>query len=173
MRGLLVPFAVLAFALPGVASADGGCPAKATPDVLTAFGEPAATLKGGQVIYQPAGVTMLGMPVSYVVVTKGAGDAVQEIDYRFAGLTRKYGQHFPQPVLQAFDKAYDGATCADGKVTSCGIGLDGKATGDLTAAQINEAYIDLPAKADGALAMVKADFSSQTEGPVFLTCQYN
>lgn len=173
MRGLLIPFAALAVALPGAAWADGGCPAKASVDVLTAFGTPAATLKGGQVIYQPTGVVMLGMPVSYVVVTKGTGDAVQEIDYRFAGLTRKYGQHFPMPVLQAFDKAYDGATCSEGRATSCSFGLDAKMAGDLNGAQINEAYIDLPAKADGALAMVKADFSSQTQGPVFLTCEYN
>jgi hypothetical protein len=51
--------------------------------------------------------------------------------------------------------------------------MDAKLPGDLTGAQINEAYIDLPAKADGALATVKADFSSQTQGPVFLTCEYN
>jgi hypothetical protein len=87
---------------------------------------------------------------------------------------RKYGQRFPVNVLQAFDKTYSGASCASGKVTSCGTAFDGKATGDLAAAQINEAYVDVPAKAQGAgVAMVKADFSSQTQGPVFLVCQYN
>jgi len=173
MRGLLIPFAALAVTVPGVAWADGGCPVKAAPEVLTALGTPAATLKSGQVIYQPTGVTMLGMPVSYVVVTKGAGDAVQEIDYRFAGLTRKYGQRFPLPVLQAFDKTFSGATCSEGRATACSINIGGKAAGELSDAQINEAYIDLPAKVDGALAMVKADFSSQSQGPVFLACEYN
>jgi hypothetical protein len=173
MRNLLLSVAALAAMTPNAAWADGGCPPKATPELLTALGEPAATIPGGQTIYQPSGVAMLGMPVSYVVVTKGSGDAVQEVDYRFAGVTRKYGDRFPQPVLQAFDKSYS-TTCGAGKVTSCAAGFDAKAAGDLAAAEINEAYIDLPAKPQGgALAMVKADFASQNQGPVFLVCQYN
>ena len=174
MRVLLVPFAALVMTVPTVAWADGGCPDKATPEVLTALGEPMATLAGDQAIYQPASATIMGMPVSYVLVTKSSEGSVQEIDYRFAGVTRKYGQRFPANVLQAFDKTYAGASCSSGNVTSCGTGFDSKAAGDLSAAEINEAYVDLPAKAQGAgVAMVKADFSSQSQGPVFLVCQYN
>ena len=175
MRDFLLPVAAVALLMPGVALADDSCPKSLTPDVMTALGEPAATLKGGQVIYQPASATMLGMPVSYVVVTKGSGDVVEEIDYRFAGVMRKYGQRYPDAVLQAFDKAFS-ADCANGKVTSCGVGFtakDGKA-GDLVAAQVTEAEIDLPAKVEGAaLTQVKADYASQTQGPVFLVCLYN
>lgn len=174
MRDLLLSAAALAALAPTAAWADDACPATVTPEIVTALGEATGTIPGGQSIYQPASATMLGMPVSYVVVSKGPGDAVQEIDYRFAGVTRKYGDRFPQPVLQAFDKAYSGATCSSGRVTSCGIGFDSKAAGALSAAAINEAYIDLPAKAEGAaLTMVKADFASQSHGPVFLVCQYN
>jgi hypothetical protein len=174
MRILLIPFAALAVALPATAWADDGCPTKATPELLTALGEPTATLSGGQTVYQPSGTMMMGMLISYVVVTKSSSGAVQEIDYRFAGLMRKYGQRFPVNVLQAFDKTYSGASCASGKVTSCGTAFDSKASGDLLSAEINEAYIEVPAKAEGAgVAMVKADYSSQTQGPVFLVCQYN
>ena len=170
---ILLPLAAMAVTLPAAAQADDGCPSKATPELLTALGEPAVTLSGGQVIYQPANATILGKPVSYVVVTKGSGGGVDEIDYRVAGLTRKYGQRFPVDVLQAFDKTYNG-TCATTKVTACGAAFDSKAAGDLSAAQVNEAYIDLPSKGQGAaLSMVKADFASPSQGPVFLVCQYN
>jgi hypothetical protein len=173
VRSILLSAAAMTAMTATAAWADGGCPPKAAPELLTALGEPAATIPGGQAIYQPPGVAMLGMPVSYVVVTKSSDGAVQEIDYRFAGVTRKYGDRFPQPVLLAFDKSYS-TSCGGGKVTSCGAGFDAKAVGDLSAAEINEAYIDLPAKPEGAaLAMVKADFASQNQGPVFLVCQYN
>jgi len=175
MRDFLLPLAAVALVTPGAALADDSCPKSITPDLMTAMGEPGATLKGGQTIYQPASATMLGMPVSYVVVMKGPGDVVEEIDYRFAGVMRKYSQHYPDNVLQAFDKAYS-ADCAGGKVSSCGVGFDAKneKVGDLAAAQVSEAEIDLPSKIEGpALTMVKADYASQTQGPVFLTCQYN
>jgi hypothetical protein len=145
MRSFLIPFAALAMALPTAAWADDGCPTKATPDLLTALGEPTATLSGGQAVYQPSGATMMGMPVSYVVVSKASGGGIQEIDYRFAGLMRKYGQRFPADVLQAFDQTYTGTSCASGKVTSCGTAFDAKATGDLLSAEINEGYIVVPA----------------------------
>lgn len=176
MRDFLLPIAALAATVPGAAWADDGCPQKAGPDLITALGAPAATLTATQAIYQPAGATMLGLPVSYVVVTKGSGGAIEEIDYRFDGIMRKYSERVPQNVLRAFDKTYADAGCASGRVSSCSIAFQSNSpkAGDLAAAEITDPAIDVPAKAEGtALTLVKADYAREDQGPVFLVCLYD
>lgn len=179
MRSLLLSLTALAVAAPGAAWAADGCPDKITPAVVTALGDPAATLPGGQAIYQPAGATVLGMPVGYVVVTKASGkDVIEEIDYRFSGVMRKFTEHYPKPVLEAFDKTYSGASCASGRSTACAVAFqtDGKAStvGRLSAVEVGDPGLDVPANAQAAiLSTVKADYASSDSGPVFLVCLYD
>jgi hypothetical protein len=176
MRDLLLSVAALAIVLPGMArAADGACPDKGTPDVLTAFGPQAATLGADRSVYQPTGVTALGMPVSYVVVTKGSSGSIDEIDYRFDGVVRKYSEHYPRTVLQAFDKVYSDAGCAAGKVTTCAVVYDlkGAPPNQLASARITDPGFEVPGKTEaGVLATIKADYAREDSGPVFLACLY-
>jgi hypothetical protein len=176
MRRYLLSLAALPLLLPATVWAADDCPNKATPEVLAGLGEPAGTLDASQTVYRPSGLTMLGLPVSYVVVSKVSGkDDVEEIDYRFDGVMRKYSERYPKAVLQAFDKAYSGASCSSGRVTSCSIAFDNKSPGpgQLSGVAIGEGSVSAPDKAEGeALAAVKADFASDDAGPVFLVCLY-
>jgi hypothetical protein len=174
MRDLLLPVVAFAALAPGIAHAADGCPEKASADVVTAFGQPVATLGTDQSIYQPTGVTVLGMPVSYVVVTKTSAGAVGEIDYRFEGVIRKYSERYPSSVLQAFDKSYD-AGCASGRVTSCSIVYDtkGASPDQLISARITDPGLDVPKNSDAALLQtIKAEYSKPDSGPVVLACMY-
>ncbi len=177
MRDLLLAFAVLAVASPTAAAAAGACPEKATADVVTALGEPAATLSDSQAIYQPAGAAVLGMPVGYVLVVKGAAGAIQEIDYRLQGVTRSYSQPYPKAVLQAFDKAYPGVGCSTGRVTACAQVYDTRKApaGALEDARISDPGLDdVQAKAGApVLQTIKADYANPDSGPVFLMCLYD
>jgi len=175
MRGLTLTFAIFAVTMPGYAWADGDCPEHASTDVLTAMGQPAADLGHGTSVYVPAGATAMGLPVSYVVVMKGSGGAVEEIDYRLQGVMRKFSDHYPKPVLEAFDKAYPGVGCAGGRVTSCGATFDLKAgaTDALGSARIGDPGLDVPAKTDAdVLKSIKTDYAQSDSGPVFLVCSY-
>lgn len=175
MRDLLLPFAALAVAFPAVAAAADGCPKQAAADVVTALGDSAATLGGDQTVYQPTGVTVMELPVSYVVVTKGAGGSIEEIDYRLQGIMRNYNEHYPKAVLEAFDKAYPGVGCSTGRVTACAMAYDlkgapGKALAD---ARIGDPGFDVPAAGQGAvLGTIKTEYAHQDSGPVFLMCRY-
>ena len=174
MRDLLLPLAAFAALMPGIAYAADACPDKAGADVLAGFGDTVATLGTDQSIYQPSGVTVLGLPVSYVVVTKTSAGAIEEIDYRLQGVMRKYSEHYPSPVLQAFDKAYD-VGCASGRVTTCSVAYDLKgATPDqLASARITDPGLDVPKNSNAALLQtIKAEYAKPDTGPVFLACMY-
>jgi hypothetical protein len=174
MRDLLLPLAAFAALTPGVAYAADACPEKASAAIVSALGEPVATLGTDQSIYQPTGVMVLGLPVSYVVVTKTSAGAIGEIDYRLQGVMRKYSERYPSPVLQAFDKTYD-VGCASGRVTTCSVAYDMKgATPDqLASARITDPGFDVPKNSAAALLQtIKAEYAKPDAGPVFLACMY-
>jgi hypothetical protein len=177
MRKFALTCAILAAAVPAAAWADNGCPDKVTPDLITGFGDPVGWLQDGQTVHQPTGVTILGAPVSYVVVTREAGkDTIEEIDYRFGGVTRKYTERYPLDLRKAFDGAYAGARCAGDKVTSCAVAFQAtsSSSGRLAGVELGEGPADVPASAHGpAIAQVKADYASDDQGPVFLACLYD
>lgn len=176
MRRLLaIPVALAAIAS-SAASADGlACPSKLTPELISSFGDPVAWLAPGQVVHAPAGLTMVGQPVAYIIAVHTGGDAaapVSELDYRLQGLTRPYGARYGVDVRKAFDKGFTGADC--GSVQgSCVIDYKASADGDFDGAELSEGNITIPKDAHGSgLAQVKADYNLDGADPVFLICHF-
>lgn len=173
MRDLLVSVAALAaMTLPSVALADDACPPKITPEVESALGAAAATLGPGETVYTPAGAMVIGRPVSYVLVHRDAdGKPITEIDYRFQGLNRPYGQRYTPDLRKSFDHAYPGTACTSNG--SCATSYTGPAAGQLADAELGEADLTVPKGAQSdALSLVKADYDLSGADPVFLICHY-
>lgn len=176
MRKLLIFTAALAAIAPAAAAAaDIACPTKIAPDLIAALGEPVAWLGTGQTVHSPAGLTMLGYPVAYVIAFH-AGDGtgpIAELDYRLQGLTRPYGDRYGVDLRKAFDKGFDGSNCGSAQNTSCVVDYKANADGDLSGAELSEGNVAMPKEAHGdGLAPVKADYNLDGSDPVFLACHY-
>jgi len=177
MRNLLIATAALTAVFATAAPADeGGCPQKLTPELAAALGTPAAWLAPGQTVHNPAGLTVIGQPVAYVIARHAGGTddgAITELDYRLQGATKPFGQRYPTDLRKAFDKGYSGSDCAS-QNSSCSIGLKGGGAGTLSDAELSEGDLTLAKDAHGdALALVKADRDLSSADPVFLDCIYN
>lgn len=177
MRNLLIVTAALAALAPAAAAAeDIACPTKITPELAAALGDPVAWLEAGQTVHAPAGLTMVGRPVSYVIAFH-AGDAgagpISELDYRLQGVNRPYGDRYTVDLRKAFDGGFKGSNCGSAQNTSCVVDYKASADGDLVGAELSEGNISMPKEAHGdGLGPVKADYNLDGSDPVFLVCHY-
>jgi hypothetical protein len=154
---------------------DMACPDKVTPELVSSLGDPAAWLAPGQTLHRSAGLTIIGHPVSYVLVNRAGGSetgAVSELDYRLEGATRPYGQRYPADLRKAFDKGFAGSNCGSGN-SSCVIAFTGGSAGQIADAELSEGELAMPKGAHGdGLTLVKADLDLADADPVFLVCVY-
>ena len=178
MRKLPIVIAALAAAMiPAPALADAiACPEKITPELTAALGEPVGWLASGQTVHAPAGLTMLGQPVAYVIAAHASADAaapITELDYRLQGLTRPYGDRYAVDLRKGFDKGFSGSSCGSASNTSCVVDYKASAAGDLSGAELSEGNITMPKEARGdGLGPVKADYDLDGADPIFLVCHY-
>lgn len=177
MRNFILVTAALAAIASAPASAeDIACPVKADAALATALGEPVAWLGAGQTVHAPAGLTMLGQTVAYVIVVHASADAaapITELGYRLQGLNRPYGNRYTVDLRKAFDKGFSGSNCGSGNSTSCLVDYKSNAAGDLSGAELSEGNITMPKEAHGdGLGPVKADYNLDGADPVFLVCHY-
>jgi hypothetical protein len=172
---LLVTAALAAIIATPAAADDIACPTKVTPELLTSLGDPVGWLAAGQTVHAPAGLTMIGQPVAYVIAVRAGGDAaapVTELDYRLQGLTRPYGDRYAVDVRKAFDKGFAGSNCASANA-SCLVDYKTNTAGDFSGAELSEGNVTMPKEAHGdGLAPVKADYNLDSADPVFLVCHY-
>jgi hypothetical protein len=172
---LLIATAALAVVAPAAAAAeDIACPTKITPELIAALGEPVAWLEAGQTVHAPAGLTMVGHPVTYVIAFHAGGTGpIAELDYRLQGLNRPYGDRYAVDLRKAFDQGFKGSNCGSAQNTSCVVDYKANADGDLSGAELSEGNISMPKEARGdGLAPVKADYDLDGSDPVFLVCHY-
>ena len=173
---VLVAAALAAFASAPASADDIACPQNATPELLTALGDPVGWLGAGQTVHAPTGLMMVGQPVGYVIVVRASGDAsapIVELDYRLRGLNRPYGNRYAIDLRKAFDKGFAGSGCGGSGNMSCVVDYAAKAAGDLSGAELSEGNIAMPKEAHGdGLGPVKADYNLDGADPVFLVCHY-
>jgi hypothetical protein len=172
---LVVTAAVAALAASPAVADDIPCPAKITPELITSLGDPVAWLAPGQTVHAPAGLTMIGQPVSYVIAVRAGADPaaqVTELDYRVKGMNKPYGSRFAIALRQAFAKGFSDNDCSSPQ-GSCVMDSKASAAGDFSGAELSEGNISLPKDAHGdGLAPVKADYNLDGADPVFLVCHY-
>lgn len=181
MRALLVSIVCAAQALASSPALADGCPKQVDEGFARGLGPERAWLSDHDRVYQPAGLRMLGVPVSYVVVhrkeTFDRQDRINRVMYRLQGVARASGQQYPVAVRQAFDRLY-GAHCAtqsNNDSLHCfadlplldGVGQLAKATVDR-----DDFYIDDSASG-AALALARADADMPDASPGYLVCTYN
>lgn len=149
------------------------CGTEVTSELEASLGEPVAWPDEGQTVHTPAGLTVLGHPVSYVLVKRGgAGGRIDEIGYRLQGLERKVGQPHDQRLLRDFDAEFDSADCADSKESSCGVVYRPNG-GTFTGAEIGSGEVYVARDARGpSLALIRTDYDLPDSDPVFLVCFY-
>lgn len=152
---------------------DKDCMDEVSSELVTFLGEPVAWPEEGHTVHRPAGLTVLGHPVSYVLVKRGGpGGRIDELGYRLEGMQRKVGQAHDAKLLRAFDDKFDGAECARSTESSCGVIYEGK-NRSFTGAEIGSGEIDVARNARGpSLSLVKADYDLLDSDPVFLVCFY-
>jgi hypothetical protein len=172
---MLVTAAFAAMASAPAGAEDIACPQKVTPELLAALGEPVGWLGAGQTIHAPADLTMLGLPVSYVMAIHASGEAaapIVELDYRLRGINRPYGDRFAIDLRKAFDKGFTGSNCASANA-SCLVDYKTSTVGDFSGAELSQGNITMPKEAHGdGLGPVKADYNLDNADPVFLACHY-
>ena len=174
MRDSSLWFAPILLLAPSVALAEG-CPSGVTPELEAALGEPVAWLGAGQTVHTPAGLTMLGQPVGYVIAKRsGEGAAIGELDYRLQGAVRAFGERYPDDLRRAFDKEAPGAGCGGSNGGSCVVGVNSRGEpGKLSGVELGQGNLSVPADARGpALALVEADYDLEDADPVFLVCLF-
>ena len=174
MRDSFLLFAPILLLAPSVALAEG-CPSGVTPELEAALGEPVAWLGAGQTVHTPAGLTMLGQPVGYVIAKRsGEGAAIGELDYRLQGAVRAFGERYPDDLRRAFDKEAPGAGCGGSNGGSCVVGVNSRGEpGQLSGVELGQGNLSVPADARGpALALVEADYDLEDADPVFLVCLF-
>lgn len=176
MRTLLIATAAaVALASSPAAAEDTPCPAKITPELTTSLGAPVGWLAAGQTVHAPAGLTMLGKPVNYVIAVHASADAaapITELDYRLQGMTTPFGSLFATDLRQAFSKGFPASSCGSPHGT-CVIDYTPGAAGDFSGAELSAGNITMPKDAHGdGLAPVKADYKLDSSDPVFLVCHY-
>ncbi|HSQ96255.1 MAG TPA: hypothetical protein VLM18_09220, partial [Croceibacterium sp.] len=163
MRNLLINTAALAAIASAPAAADDiACPRKITPELATSLGDPVGWLGVGQTVHAPAGLTMLGQPVSYVLAIRAGADAaapITELDFRLQGMTKPYGSRFEINLRKAFEKSFSGSDCASPQ-GSCVVDFKASGAGDFAGAELSEGNISMPKEAHGdGLGPVKADYN--------------
>jgi hypothetical protein len=172
---VLIAAAFAAAASAPAAAEDIACPPKVTPALMTSLGEPVGWLAAGQTVHAPANLSMLGLPVGYVMAIRSSGDAgapVIELDYRLRGLNRPYGDRFSVDLRKAFDKGFTGSNCASANA-SCLVDYKTSTVGDFSGAELSQGNITMPKEAHGdGLGPVKADYDLDSADPVFLVCHY-
>jgi len=175
MRNLLMLSAAALAAISSTAASadDIACPLKLSPELMTSLGDPVGWLNPGQTVHAPAGLSMIGRPVAYVLAVRaGDGAPVSELDYRLQGLTRPYGSRYAVDLRKAFDAGFKGSDCGTGSA-SCVVDYKASAPGDFSGAELSEGSISIPKTAHGdGLAAVKADYNLDSADPVFLICHY-
>lgn len=176
MRDSLVWLAAGLALVPSAALADD-CPMTMTPELESSLGDVAATLKPGSEVYQPAGLTMVGAPVSYILVTRqdqSDEGPIVRLDYRLGGVVRKFGDRYSPELRKAFDKGFTGSQCGSEKGVACVVSYqESSATRRLTGAELSSGELSIPKDASGpALPLVKADYDLDDADPVFLVCRY-
>jgi hypothetical protein len=171
---LIITAALTAIASTPAAADDIACPMKVTPELVTSLGDPVGWLAAGQTVHAPAGLTMIGQPVAYVIAIRSSGDAaapISELDYRLQG-NRPYGERYTVALRKAFDKGFNGSDCASGNA-SCVVDFKASAAGEFSGAELSEGNLSIPKDAHGdGLAPVKADYDLDGADPVFLVCHY-
>ena len=174
MRDSFLWFAPILLLAPTAVQAEG-CPTNVTPELEAALGEPVAWLGAGQTVHTPAGLTMLGQPVGYVIAKRsGEGAAIGELDYRLQGAVRAFGERYPDDLRRAFDKEAPGAGCGGSNGGSCVVGVNSRGEpGQLSGVELGQGNLSVPADARGpALALVEADYDLEDADPVFLVCLF-
>ncbi|MGX7896245.1 hypothetical protein [Tsuneonella sp. HG222] len=173
MRNILVPVACAALLAPAAAIAADPCP-RAPADAVAGYGEPAGTPEAGRTAYMPAGLTMLGKDVPYVLVMRQGGDGpVEEIAYRLGGVNRKTGSPPEGAIAKLFDESFDGGSCSKTKNSSCGVAYDPPQADGFSGAELNSGSLWIEGKPTGnAIGLIRADADMTEGGPLFLVCVY-
>ena len=176
MRDSLLWLAAGLALLPSAALADD-CPMTMTPELESSLGDVAATLKPGSTVYQPADLSMVGSPVSYIIATRqnqSDEGLIVRLDYRLGGVVRKFGDRYSPELRKAFDNGFTSSQCGSSKDTPCVVAYEANAsTGRLTGAELSAGELSIPQDASGpALPLVKADYDLDDSDPVFLVCRY-
>jgi len=173
---VLVTAALAAIASAPAAAGDIACPTKVSPELVTSLGDPVGWLGAGQTVHAPAGLTIAGQPVAYVLAIHTSGEPaapMSELDYRLQGLKRPYGDRYSVELRKAFDKGFDGSNCGTAQNMSCVVDYKASADGDLSGAELSEGNVTMPKEAHGdGLGPVKADYNLDGSDPVFLVCHY-
>jgi hypothetical protein len=173
---ILVTAALAALASAPASAEDIACPQKADAALTTALADPVGWLGAGQTVHAPAGLTMLGQPVAYVIVVHASGDAgapITELGYRLQGINRPYGNRYTVDLRKAFDQGFKGSNCGGSGNASCVVDYKASADGDLSGSELSEGNISMPKEAHGdGLGPVKADYNLDGADPVFLVCHY-
>jgi hypothetical protein len=177
VRNFVLVTAALAVITSAPAAADDiACPVKVTPELATSLGDPVGWLGAGQTVHAPAGLTMLGQPVAYVIAVRTNGEAgapISELGYRLQGINRPYGNRYTVDLRKAFDQGFKGSNCGGGGNASCVVDYKANADGDLSGSELSEGNISMPKEAHGdGLGPVKADYNLDGSDPVFLVCHY-
>jgi hypothetical protein len=152
------------------------CPTEVTGEFETSLGETVAWLEPGQTVHTPAGLTILGKQVSYVIAKRPAeGSPIQQLDYRFGDLVRPYDQDYPLDLRQAFDQAFSASACGTSRNPVCAVAYSGgrEGAGRLSGGKLSVGDLWIPDEARGpALPLVQADYDLESGDPVFLVCLY-
>jgi len=176
MRSFPSSFAALALAVPtAVQAASGDCPPSITPELESSFGEPVAWLEPGQTVHQPAELTVVGQPVSYVLVIRASGEGgpITELDYRLRGNTKPFGERYSVDLRQAFDKSFSASECGSARNVPCAVVFKSSAADQFNGAELSEGDLSIPKEAHGdGLPLVEADYDLADADPVFLACHY-
>jgi hypothetical protein len=152
---------------------DKACMTDVTPELEAFFGEPVAWPEEGHTVHTPGGLTVLGQPVSYVLVKRSGSDGrIDEVGYRLQGLQRRVGQPHDAGLLKAFDSEFEAAKCVGSTLSSCGVMYRPNGSA-FAGAQIGSGEIDVSRDARGpSLALIEADYDLLDADPVFLVCFY-
>jgi hypothetical protein len=175
MRYAIARLSAALVLLPSAAWAEG-CPFDIDATLTATLGEPAATLGAGNTVHTPAGLTMLDLPVSYVIAHRtGEGGAIAELHYRLQGAVRPFGERYPLELRRAFDTAAPGSECGGTKTVSCAVAMRTKGdAGHLSGMELGPGDPALPSdKSAPAYALLEADYSLADGDPVFLVCLYD
>jgi hypothetical protein len=173
MRYAIVRLSAALVLLPSAAWAEG-CPADIDAGLVATLGNPAATL-GANTVHTPAGVTVLDLPVSYVIAHRASeGGPIAELHYRLQGAVRPFGERYPIELRKAFDKEAPGSECGGTKAVSCAVAVRSKGDpGHISGMELGPGDPALPNdKSAPAYALLEADYDIADGDPVFLVCLY-
>lgn len=151
------------------------CPPEVTGEFEASLGETVAWLEPGQTVHTPAGLTILGKPVSYVIARRSAeGGSIEELHYRFSDVVRPYDQAYAADLREAFDEAFSTSGCGGSRDPVCAVAYQNQSgAGRLSGGKLSVGDLWIPDEARGpALSLVQADYDLDGADPVFLVCLY-